>query len=368
MLLLIIVQLGNVKSNININPNTAAAPYAAMANLAGSIQDQSAKFYAAETEIKRNNALVGAENNAETGLLDLQTKAENEWSYDEGLQKFASQADLLKTSILNSISDPVVKRRFINSFNKSVQSKSISIKSENRVRMVEDYKAKDIDQAENLINKITKGKNSFEIETAKIALFGNDKIAGIYEAGVALGIYDADKAAKLELTAKQRIDKINATQDIMADPIKAKAQLYDDVSYPNLKEEVRLSLIEKADRKIEGDIAEYNRTEAAKEKQIEKDLKKKQLVNYTNLMTRIAEYENNPSEETFNRLPTIQDLETSMGIDRRGLTESQYDKIMAKITDKDIDENNPATLIDITDRILNATSDAELDLIADEKK
>jgi len=359
-------ELGNIKSNLKINPNTAAAPFAAMANLAGSVQNVSAKFYAAETEIKRNNALVGAESKSESGLLDLQTKAENEYSYDDGLQKFVSQADLLKTSILNSISDPVVKRRFINSFNKSVQSKSISIKNENRVRMIEDYKAKDIDQTENLINQITKGKNSFEIETAKIALFGNDKIAGIFEAGVGLGIYDADKAAKLELAAKQRIDKINATQDILADPIKAKSQLYDDVSYPNLKEEVRLSLIEKADRKIEGDIAEYNRSESKKEKQIEKDLKKQQLVNYTNLMTRIAEYENNPSEETFNRLPTIQDLETSMGIDRRGLTESQYDKILAKVTDKDIDENNPATLVDITDRILNATSDAELDAIADE--
>ena len=267
-------ELGNIKSNIKINPNTAAAPFAAMANLAGSIQDQSAKFYAAETEIKRNNALVGAESKSENGLLDLQVKAENEYSYDDGLQKFVSQADLLKTSILNTISDPVVKRRFINSFNKSVQSKSISIKNENRVRMVEDYKAKDIDQAENLINKITKGKNSFEIETAKVELFGNSQIAGIYEAGVALGIYDADDAAKFELTAKQRIDKINATQDIMADPIKAKAQLFDDVSYPNLKEEVRLSLIEKADRKIEGDISEYNRAKANEEKLIEKEFKK----------------------------------------------------------------------------------------------
>lgn len=359
-------ELGNVKSNFKVNPQTAAASYGAVASFANNVQTVSGKFYAAETEIKRNNALVGAENNAETGLLDLQVKAENEYSYEDGLQKFVSQADLLKTSILNSISDPIVKRRFTNSFNKSVQSKSISIKSENRVRMVEDYKAKDIEQSENLINTITKGKHQFEIQLADIALFGNNKIAGIYEAGVALGIYDADKAANLNLTAKRRIDKINATQDIMADPVQAKKNLINDMSYPNLKEEVRLSLIEKADRKIEGDISEYNRTEAAKEKQIEKDLKKKQLVNYTNLMTRIAQYENDPSEETFNKLPTIQDLETSMGIDRRGLTESQYDKIMAKITDKDIDENNPATLIDITDRILNATSDAELDLISDE--
>ena len=370
-------ELGNVKSNFKVNPQTAAASYGAVASFANNVQTVSGKFYAAETEIKRNNALVGAENNAETGLLDLQVKAENEYSYEDGLQKFVSQADLLKTSILNSISDPIVKRRFTNSFNKSVQSKSISIKSENRVRMVEDYKSKDIDLVNRLINQITKGTNKLEIDKAKEELFGTEevrpnanpedlRIIGVYDAGVALGIYDADNSAKYELAARQRIDKINATQDIMADPIKAKAQLYDDVSYPNLKEEVRLSLIEKADRKIEGDISQYNRAEAHKEKQIEKDLKKKQLVNYTNLMTRIAQYENDPSEETFNKLPTIQDLETSMGIDRRGLTESQYDKIMAKITDKDIDENNPATLVDITDRILNATSDAELDLISDE--
>ena len=159
-------ELGNVKSNFKVNPQTAAASYGAVASFSNNVQTVSGKFYAAETEIKRNNALVGAENNAETGLLDLQVKAENEYSYEDGLQKFVSQADLLKTSILNSISDPIVKRRFTNSFNKSVQSKSISIKSENRVRMVEDYKAKDIDQTENLINKITKGKNSFEIETS----------------------------------------------------------------------------------------------------------------------------------------------------------------------------------------------------------
>mgnify|MGYP003153593413 FL=1 len=134
-------ELGNVKSNISINPSIAAAPYAAIASFASSVQDVSGKFYAAEMEIKRSNALVGAENDAETSLLELQTKAENEWSYKEdkdgldSLQKFNNQADLLKTSILNTITDPVVKRRFINSFNKSVQSKSISIKSENANRL-----------------------------------------------------------------------------------------------------------------------------------------------------------------------------------------------------------------------------------------
>ena len=374
-------ELGNVKSNFKVNPQTAAAPYAAIASFAGSVQNISGKFYAAEMEIKRNNALVAAENESENGLVGLQSKAENEWSYKpdkdglDSLQKFTSQADLLKTSILNTITDPVVKRRFINSFNKSVQTKSISIKSENRVRMVEDYKAKDIDQVNRLINQITKGTNIFEINKAKEELFGTEeirpnakpedlRIIGIFDAGVALGIYDADDTAKYELAARQRIDKINATQDILADPIKAMAQLYDDVSYPNLKEEVRLSLIEKADRKIESNISDYNAATARKDKKREKELKIKQLKNYSLLMTLFHDYETNPSEETFNALPTVQDLNTSM--ENRALTESQYDKIFAKIVDKDINEDNPSTLTDITDRILSATTNDALDQISDE--
>ena len=176
-------------------------------------------------------------------LNDLELEYNNMDQPDPG--QFVRSGQEIRGAIEARIDDTVVKRMFVNEFNKTLLYKEFNIKRIAREKFV-DHSRATLDQNLVTLRGLASSAKTRE-ERTHLIYRGKAAVAG----RMAAGVISKTDAVNLHQKFLGDLQVDQARADILADPVTAARYLTDPEKYPGIPENIRLTLLERAQHRAD---------------------------------------------------------------------------------------------------------------------
>jgi len=390
------VDTGSRMLTAQINPNTMAAPYKAVAELGNTITKAGLEWYGHELKLKRSIE----ETNASTTLAYESKRLANRITLGEtqkdgtfippvSPKDMTSVYKLEMGKIVNSLQgkfvDKVAQKRFIAKVSSLVANDQLGVMKLSRNALVDERQAQFNSELNNEIDIITSAiPGTVEYNDAFIKLFGDDgkkqnafglgtqktsPVKSIFQRMIDEGIYNNVDAQKLKIKTEQDIEILSITKDLIASEETNDDNVFDVIENKiqknkKLSTTTKQALLKQVDTKKDTWINAKNREEEKETRLNDKLTKKKQNNNYGTYTSRIINWK---TTGDWDKEGEINIYELTKLANDGDITVPMFESLNKMLVDTDAQETNGHLKKDLLLRVLDSqVTNNELDAIISE--
>lgn len=369
--------------NVSANPSQLSLGARALAATGQQVANEAQTFYRQLVTERRNSDLRNAQTEFGAQVSELQLASLNQnptTVMGNGPRGFKKQAQEKAIKLADALSssdklDSVTRKRFLARSTQIINDASASVNKTARSRQIDAIAASYIERADALVLQAQMADGSKK-QRILDELFGNTKrkIVGIYQQMANAGAASPTDVLRYEKTQKELLSRIEIEAELnaadyrgsRADLLQIVLKLKDPRLFPDLSPLQRLGYQRQAinlEQALENkDLREAERTSAAagrQKKAHQTETFAQYRVQLSNALNQIPDPEGN----TVN-LPTLGEIGQSLT--NGDITAENFNFLYNVLTNNDATSDNPGSVIEYTNMIIEAERDEELDNIREQ--